>query len=426
MSWASERLALLSAYLRALILPATLSDRATINRWQASRIERLRRHAIDNVAFYRRIGDVPFSQFPIIGKADVMGEFADFNMLGLSAAEAWHRLKDNNPLPGYDIGCSTGTTGNRGLFVISDRERFIWLGTIIAKAIPDLWRRHRAVIILPSASHLYSAANESKLLKLHFAELARGLSGIVEGIERFQPTVVVGPPRILRWLAEKKVKIKPRRMFSAGEVLDGVDREVIERTFALTLGQIYMATEGLFGVTCRYGRLHLAEDAVHFELEPVADGLVSPIVTDFTRRTQVMARYRMNDLLRLSATRCECGSPFQVVDEVVGRHDDCFDLPRRHGSGRSTITPDVLRNTIIDADRRVDDFRLLQTGPRKLELLLPSATPDVAQQAAREALLSLMTRLDVDVGIVAKVEELSATGVTKLRRVERRWKSGPR
>ena len=217
-----------------------------------------------------------------------MGEFEAFNMLGLSAADAWHRLEHDEPLPGYDIGCSTGTTGNRGLFVISDRERFIWLGTIVAKAIPDLWRQHRAVIILPSASHLYSAANESKLLKLHFAELTRGLPGIVDDIERFQPTVVVGPPRILRWLAEEKIKIRPDSMFSAGEVLDGVDRAVIERAFALRLGQIYMATEGLFGVSCRYGRLHLAEDAVHFELEPVAGGLVSPIVTDFTRRTQVM------------------------------------------------------------------------------------------------------------------------------------------
>jgi putative adenylate-forming enzyme len=426
MPWASERLALLSAYVRTLYLAATLRDRAAVDRWQATRIEQLCRHAIDNVEFYRRIGDVPFSQFPIIGKADVMGEFHAFNMLHLSADEAWHRLDHGDALPGYDIGCSTGTTGNRGLFLISDRERFVWLGTIIAKAIPDLWRRHRVVIILPSASHLYSAANESRLLKLHFAELAGGLPGIVEGVERFQPTVVVGPPRILRWMAEQKVAIKPSRMFSAGEVLDTVDREAIERTFALTLGQIYMATEGLFGVTCRHGRLHLAEDAVHFELEPVAGGLVSPIVTDFTRRTQVMARYRMNDLLRLSATPCPCGSPLKAVEEVVGRQDDCFELPCRTGGGRSTITPDVLRNTIIDADRRIDDYRLRQTGPREIELVLARGSSDAAQHAARLALLRVMDRLNVDADIGVKAEELSATSITKLRRVERRWKSASR
>lgn len=419
MPGASERLALISAYVRTLTLNATLRNRAAIDRWQATRIERLRRHAVANANFYRGLGDVPFSQFPVIGKADVMGRFGAFNTLGLSAAEAWRRLETGDPLPGYDIGCSTGTTGNRGLFVISDRERFIWLGTIVAKAIPDLWRRHRAVIILPSASNLYSAANESKLLKLHFAELAGGLSGIVEGIERFRPTVVVGPPRILRWLAEQKVAIRPDRMFSAGEVLDGIDREAIERTFALKLGQIYMATEGLFGVTCRHGRLHLAEDAVHFELEAVAGGLVSPIVTDFTRRTQVMARYRMNDLLRLSATPCACGSPFQAVDEVVGRQDDCFELPRRSGRLGVTITPDVLRNTIIDADRRIDDFRLRQRGPREIELVLARGTPDAIQHAARAALQGLFDRLGVDADIAVRANDLSALSVTKLRRVER-------
>jgi putative adenylate-forming enzyme len=422
MAFVSERLALVKAYARTLTLAATLRDRAAIDRWHSARIEQLRRHAIANVAFYRRLGDVPFSHFPVIGKADLMGEFEAFNTLHLSAGEAWRRLDHGDAIPGYDIGCSTGTTGNRGLFLISDRERFVWLGTIVAKAIPDLWRRHRVVIVLPRASHLYSAANESRLLKLHFAELADGLSGIVEGIERFQPTVVVGPPRILRWMAEQKVAIRPRCMFSAGEVLDHVDREAIERRFALKLGQIYMATEGLFGVTCRRGTLHLAEDAVRFELEPVAGGLVSPIVTDLTRRTQVMARYRMNDLLRLSAAPCRCGSPLRAVEDVVGRRDDCFEMPCKTGADTMTITPDVLRNTILDADRRIDDFRLRQSGPRQIELVLPHGTPDAARHAARRALRSTMDRLEVDAEIAVKAEALSATSITKLRRVERSWK----
>jgi putative adenylate-forming enzyme len=424
MALVSKRLALVNAYARTLTLAATLRDRAAIHRWQSARIEQLRRHAIANVAFYRRLGEVPFSQFPVICKADLMGEFEAFNTLHLSADEAWRRLDQGDAMPGFDIGCSTGTTGNRGLFLISDRERFVWLGTIVAKALPDLWRRHRVVIVLPRASHLYSAANESRLLKLHFAELADGLSGIAEGIERFQPTVVVGPPRILRWLAEQKVAIRPRRMFSAGEVLDHVDREAIERRFALKLGQIYMATEGLLGVTCRQGTLHLAEDAVHFELEPVPGGLVSPIVTDFTRRTQVMARYRMNDLLRLSAAPCRCGSPLRAVEEVVGRRDDCFEMPSKTDAGTMTITPDVLRNTILDADRRIDDFRLRQSGPRQIELVLPHGTPDAARHAARRALRSTMDRLEVDAEIVVKAEALSATSITKLRRVERSWKPG--
>ena len=71
----------------------------------------------------------------------------------------------------------------------------------------------------------------------------------------------------------------------------------------------------------------------------------------------------MNDLLRLSSTPCPCGSPLQAVAQIEGRSDDILSLPARTGTGEVFITPDILRNAIVDADRRIDDFRLVQTGP---------------------------------------------------------------
>ncbi len=109
-----------------------------------------------------------------------------------------------------------------------------------------------------------------------------------------------------------------------------------------------MATEGLLGVTCAHGRLHLTEDCMHFSFEEKAGGLSLPIISDFSRKTQIMARYRLNDLLRLSAEPCSCGSPLQVVDEVVGREDDIFYLQGDDGP-LVALTPDILRNTIVDA-----------------------------------------------------------------------------
>ncbi|TGU70391.1 CoF synthetase, partial [Mesorhizobium sp. M1C.F.Ca.ET.144.01.1.1] len=132
--------------------------------------------------------------------------------------------------------------------------------------------------------------------------------------------------KMLRHLAAENFRLRPKRVFSASETLDPVDRPVIESFFRLPLDQIYMATEGLFAVTCRKGGLHLAEDSVFFEFEPAGEGLVTPLVTAFRRRTQIMARYRMNDLLRLSGQPCGCGSPLRCVDEIVGRIDDVFRL----------------------------------------------------------------------------------------------------
>lgn len=421
----SAKLALATAYLRTRALHAVLTDRRRIERWQRWNIERLRRHAIAHAPFYQRLGDVAFSAFPVIRKSDIMAEFDAFNGIGLGTAEAWAMLERGTAPAGHDLGCSTGTSGNRGLYLVSDRERFVWLGTIVAKAIPDvLRRRHRVSVMLPRASRLYDAANESRLFTLQFLAMDRGLEAIASALGTFRPTILVGPPKALRWLAEHGARIAPERIFSSAEVLDAPDRAIIEAAFGARLGQIYMATEGLFAVSCPHGTLHLAEDAVQFDYEAVAGdaGLVSPIVTDFTRRTQVLARYRMNDLLRLSPAPCRCGSALQAVDEVVGRRDDVFQIPP-HDGGQAlvTVTPDVLRNAVLAVDRGIDDFRIRQTGANAIDLVLPPRLSGTTAVAARQALIELGQRLGTAPDITVRREALPVETTAKLRRVERRW-----
>ena len=173
-------------------------------------------------------------------------------------------------------------------------------------------------------------------------------------------------------------------------MLDPPDRQAIERRFDLNLREIYMATEGLFGVSCKHGTLHLAEDVVHFEFEPVAGAadLVVPIVTDFTRQAQVMARYRMNDILRLDNKRCPCGSALQAVSEVIGRRDDVFLLPNRDPAGSPVLlTPDVLRNAVLAPDRAIDDFRIRQTGENRIEVVLPVYVSRRVGELVRQSVL---------------------------------------
>jgi phenylacetate-coenzyme A ligase PaaK-like adenylate-forming protein len=149
---------------------------------------------------------------------------------------------------------------------------------------------------------------------------------------------------------------------------------------------------------------------------------VSPIISDFTRQTQVMARYRMNDLLRLKAEPCACGSPLRAVAEIVGRCDDVFELPGASEDGTVLVTPDVLRNAILDADRRITDFRLVQNGRDTLRLLLPKYLPAETVEGARAALARLLHGMGAVALIVAAREDLPPPAA-KLRRVERRWRA---
>jgi putative adenylate-forming enzyme len=420
-----SKLTLAAAYMRTKALHALLTNRSRIDRWQAFRLERLRRHAIARLGFYNQLRGIPFSDLPLIDKSRLMSEFEKFNTLGLTAQQVWKHIDQGDAPDRHSVGCSTGTSGNRGVYLVSNKERFEWLGTIIAKAIPDvLRRRHRVAIMLPRSSNLYDAANESRLVRLQFFDLGLGLRAVADAVAEFSPTIMVGPPKVLRWMADHGSPVRPQFIYASAEVLDPLDRRPIEDAFSVRLGQIYMATEGLFGVSCSHGTLHLAEDVVHFEFEPVSGipGLVSPIVTDFTRRTQVMARYRMNDLLRLSHEPCPCGSAMHAVAEIVGRQDDCFILPREGREGDLvTITPDVLRNAVVGTDQSIQDFRIWQIGANSIQLVLPLGLDDPIAERARRAVALLCSNLECapEVGLIRS--DLVPDPKRKLRRVEQRW-----
>lgn len=390
-------------------------SRAAFKAWQAQQLEHWLTHDLPKVAAY----DAPpksLTDLPIIDKAEVMRRFEDYTLGKIPANAGWDAFQGTGKIGELSIGASTGTSGNRALYAITDEERMDWLGAILAKALPGFWhRRERVAIILPQNSSLYDGANDTRMMRLRFFDLHAGVETWTRELEDFAPTTIVAPPRVLRHLAETDAKLAPKRVYSGGETLDPVDRSLIEKHFDLTLGQIYMATEGLFAVSCKHGHMHLTEDANFFELEPVGEGLFSPVITSFRRRYQIMARYRMNDLLRIDETPCSCGSPLLVVSEVVGRMDDAFEM-----NGR-LVTPDVLRNAVLDAARDIEDFRLVRSGETTLDLTLPEEVSGAAAALAQGAVEGALRARGLPCEVSVSRASLVLDTDRKLRRVENRW-----
>ncbi len=409
----------LDAFIRTRWLARTLKTRMDVERWQARRLGRFLHNTLPKFRFYQPLRTERLQDLPVIDKARLMSDFGAFNSAGISTTEGWKIFEGQTPqLPSYSVGASTGTSGNRGLYVVSDTEREEWLGVMLAKTLARYpLETARIALILPLNSALYKTAARTFGLALRFFDLNTGLDTILPQVTAFAPDTIIAPPKVLRALAESRPSLPVKRLFSAAEVLDPLDREFVERHLGVPIREIYMATEGLLGVACDHGTLHLCEDVMHFEFEPVpGSGLVTPIITDFMRQTQAMCRYRLNDLLRLADHACPCGSPYRPLAEIVGRHDDLFILDGRR------VTPDVLRNAVVDADRRIADFRLRQTGNMEIELVLPS---DIANDAAAKAMVSLtecLAALDIEAVIHLRRESLS-TSARKLRRVERLWMS---
>ena len=412
----------LRAYWRTRRLQRQLKTRTNIEAWQARRIARWRKTALPGASFYREQRDTPFDSLPLIDKAVLMANFAAFNRAGITAEQGWAAFAAAGKIGAYTVGASTGTSGNRGLFVISEAERWEWLGVIVAKTMPRL-RRARVALVLPLNTGLYDAAAGSGFIRLKFFDLKLGMEAWLKDLADFAPDTLIAPPKVLRRLAESDLPLAPKTIFSVAEVLDPLDRIIIEKRFGLRLREIYMATEGLIGVACEHGTLHLCEDVMKVEFEDAANGLVAPIITDFTRTTQVMARYRMNDLLRLSDHACPCGSPLRAVAQVEGRRDDVLELPGHDGQGQVFITPDILRNAIVDADRRIDDFRLAQTGTDQLELALLTSLPVSAAEAARQAVVAAVQRAGGAAETTVICVPEFPVSARKLRRIERRTPS---
>lgn len=407
----------LSAFWRTKARAAQLRTRAKLLRWQQRKLAHFLLLSAPKAEAFAGFGGRPLADFPMMDKAQLMDAFDRYNIAGISVDAAWKSFESTGRIGKYSIGASTGTSGNRGLYAVSDAERYLWLGTLLAKALPDmLHQRYRVAVLLPRGSRLYDAANESGRLALKFFDLTDGLDGQMGAVAAFAPNVLVAPPHALLALARADLPLAPVQVFSGAEVLDPSDRIEIERRFRLRVREIYMATEGLFGVACEHGTLHLCEDCVAFEWES-AEALAAPIVTDFTRRTQMMIRYRMNDLLRLAEAPCPCGSPLQAVTEIAGRADDAFRLTSANGR-RVFITPDVIRNAVVSASRAIRDFRVVQTADNAVLLQLPLVEAgEIA--AARAALLGLFTRLGAQPILTAETALLAPPQGGKLRRVIR-------
>ena len=413
----------LMSFARTRYLARALKTREDVIRWRTARLKSFLKHTVPRVDYYRGVTANRLDDLPPMDKATLLSNFDRLNRLHVPLSEAREAI-DNGTfrVRGLVAGHSTGTSGNRGVFVISDAERFTWIGVLLAKTLPDvLWARHRVAVCMPGSGELYGTAAETGRVALRFYSLGDGVDAWRDQIRAYAPDVLVAPPKVLQNLAEGG-GVSPRQVFSGGEVLDPIDRRIIEAGFGVKVREIYMATEGLLGVGCPHGTLHLAEDAVAFEWEPAGEtGLSIPIITDFTRSVQVMARYRMNDLVRLSERRCPCGSPLQAVAAVEGRQDDVFQLISDDGASLRMITPDVVRNAVVDADRRILDYRIIQTGPDALDLQFDVDLPGEAAEAARRALIAAVVRAGAAPVKVTLTPGLSMPIDRKLRRVRREW-----
>jgi putative adenylate-forming enzyme len=424
----SPAIAILRSYLAKRWTLARLRTPANVRARQERLLDRHPGRVARTIPFYRNYAGRPFAEWPVMDKVSALEHFSMLNAHSITAEQAWRiaeqglaHANSSGRLGDLTVGTSSGTSGNRGLFLISDCERYRWLGSILARALPDFpFVRHRVAVILATGNTLYETTRQTGRLAFAFFDLRQGMARHRAAMEAFAPDVLVASPKALRLLVECNFNLRPRHIFAGGEVLDPLDAAPVTARYGVAPRSIYQATEGFVAIACRYGMIHLNEDDMIIEREAVPghpDRFV-PVITDLRLTAQAMIRYRLNDMLMPTTRRCACGSPFQAIERIEGRCDDIVELVG-HGGGVVAVMPDAIRLAILDAERRLSDFRCEQTGPRFL-LRLPTDTPEGTEERLIAALRQLFDRHGAtgDIAIDA-IRGIDEPAVGKLRGIKR-------
>jgi putative adenylate-forming enzyme len=358
-------------------------------RWQV-----LRAQVASRSPFYARFRDVPFEDWPQMDKRDWMRHFDTVNTRGihlrdaLAVAERAERTRDFRPMLGnVSVGLSTGTSGARGVFLVSAAERRRWAATMLAKLLPDgLVARERVALLLRAGNNLYDSIGGARL-RFRYFDMLRPFNEVVQDLQGFAPTILVGPAQVLALVARcqrgSRHGIAPRRVISAAEVLDARDGALLEQAWDTRVEQIYQATEGFLGQTCTHGTIHLNEDCMIVEREwiDVERRRFVPIITDLYRRTQPVIRYRLNDILVAREAPCACGSLHMAIERIEGREDDIVWLPAAASAQPVALFPNSLARAVLNAAPAIDDYQIDQVGESALQIYgVPE--PDLRTQAA--------------------------------------------
>lgn len=347
-----------------------------------------RRHSPFYAALYGAAPTTSWRTLPTIDKAVMMANFTTLNTRQVKleaalatalAAESSHDFRAR--VGELTVGLSSGTSGHRGLFLVDELEQARWAGTVVARVAPRI-RRHgvRITLFSMSGSNLYQRLQRGWLRFQHF-NLATPIDEAVARLNAQPPDLLAGPPSYLHALSERQLagdlRLRPERLISVAEVLEPhIEKQLGER-FACAVHQIYQCTEGLIGVSCKAGRLHLQEDLVAVQTEPLEPAAqsqrVTPIITDLWRQVQPIIRYRLNDILTLSAAEsCSCGSGFRTIERIEGRLDDVCRFRARDGSLRP-VFPATIRRMVLLASGAVRDYEVIQERDSQLRVRLALA-----------------------------------------------------
>ncbi|SFC92409.1 F390 synthetase-related protein [Pragia fontium] len=404
------------------------ANRQALENYQDRRLVHFARRVMSASPYFQHYVNQPRTEWPMMDKAVMMANFDQMNTAGLQLEQVLNcalqseNSRDFSPtVNGYSVGLSSGTSHRRGVFVVSPQEQTRWAGTLLAKLLPrGLFYGERVALFLRANNNLYSSI-DSRWISFRFFDLFSPFDHHIRQLERYSPTIVVAPAQVLRALAlavvNKQTTLKPQCVISVAEVLEPIDKALLKEVFG-DVREVYQATEGFLGVTCAHGTMHLNEEFIHFEPQWLDEQRFVPIITDFTRTTQPIVRYRLDDVLIKRNTPCPCGSHSMAIERIEGRCDDVLTLPGKENSSVISVFADVCSRVFAQTLPLTADYQL--TLSQQTHLTLSVEGDDALVVQCQQRLIQTFEQLGVETSRLSwslSSQLTSATFMQKRRRI---------
>ena len=433
----TDKLIVLFFYCRTRVLYRLFSVNSFKSFYQRIYLRKILTFVKRKSPYYRNISSTSISEQDFIDK-NKLNEF--FNIINtekldyskcIEMALESERSRDFSPtINDVTVMLSSGTSGNRGILLTSDYERYKWAGSILGRVLPgSIFGKYKIALFLRANSNIFTATN-SKNIKFNFFDMLNDFDSNLEKLEELNPDILVAPASVLKMIAKaienNRLQINPLKVISTAEVLNDLDRIYIEKKFEKTIFQIYQCTEGFLGHSCEYGHIHLNEDLVYFEKEYISkeQGRFVPILTDYFRKTLPIIRYRLNDILIELEDKCPCGSPYMAIKKIEGREDDVFYFSATEDKSHVPVFSDFLRRAIICSSDDIEEYKVEQISLEEIIIYLRLKNESQAQSVKDEILKNIE-----HLGTVKKIitPKVSFEGynfvptIGKMKRVERKF-----
>ena len=356
---------------------------------QLARVQRLVKHAYEQVPFYREryqsAGVHPediksledFEALPFLTRQDVR--------------DNWKRMVAQNfprqELQKSETGGSTGEPIHfflEGSFWwrnaanvfrlrdwrgVQEGEKAAWIWPADPEEMPDWsWRRR-----------LETQIKQERYLNA-FDLTEESMRDFASMLVRWQPALLKSLPSAIsffaRYLKEWGVtEIRPRCIEVTSEKLTDPQRELVEEVFDCKVSDKYSSREvGAMAYPCEVGGFHVSADVRYLEI--VADDKVvlpgqmgEVVVTSLNQFAMPFIRYKKGDVAVYEPGHCSCGRKLPCLKEVVGRTNEFLvsaDGKFVHSlffAHLFRIKPEVVRYQVHQPDREHLNIRLVCDQP---------------------------------------------------------------